>query len=254
MGVWTETPESLKATTPIVDAVGLARHEVLRRRLGRVHPRRREVGGGHAGGDVEGEDDRALLARQVDDRLRPGQRDGHHGQPDQEQRRRNPAAHACRPARGPAPEPQTAAGLEAAAAPAVQGPVQQGTDRDQRQRSSIGGQMNDIAYLRRRRRIVAMRTMARTRSSSVESDSASTPARPKAPFTSASRRRAASLEAAAESGVVGVDVELLAGLGVLHDQRADVGQLDLARVEQPDGDDLVAPVEQAQRPLPARAR
>ena len=39
---------------------------------------------------------------------------------------------------------------------------------------------------------------------------------------------------------MGVDVELLAGLGVLHDQRADVGQLHLARVEQPDGQDLVA--------------
>ena len=97
-----------------------------------------------------------------------------------------------------------------------------------------------------------MRTMARTRSSSVESDRASTPARLNAPITVRLAPLRRLLEAASESGVVRVDVELLAGLGVLHDQRADVGQLDLARVEQANGDDFVPPVEQAQRPVPAR--
>ncbi len=52
--------------------------------------------------------------------------------------------------------------------------------------------------------------------------------------------------------VVGVDVELLAGLGVLHQQGADVGQLDLAPIEQPHGEDFVALGQQAERPLPAR--
>jgi hypothetical protein len=50
---------------------------------------------------------------------------------------------------------------------------------------------------------------------------------------------------------VGVDVELLAGLGILHDQRADIGKLDLAPVEQPDGQDLVPLRELVERPLPA---
>ena len=48
-----------------------------------------------------------------------------------------------------------------------------------------------------------------------------------------------------------VHVELLARLGVLHDERADVRQLGLARIEQPHGQNLVAPVEQIQRSLPA---
>ena len=47
-------------------------------------------------------------------------------------------------------------------------------------------------------------------------------------------------EPSPEALVVRVDVQLLAGLGVLDDDRADVRQLDLARVEQPDGQHLVA--------------
>ncbi len=58
-------------------------------------------------------------------------------------------------------------------------------------------------------------------------------------LTSASRRLRRFLEAASESGVVRVDVELLARLGIVHDQRTDVGQLDLARVEEANGEDLV---------------
>ena len=99
-----------------------------------------------------------------------------------------------------------------------------------------------------------MRTIARTRSSSVESDRASTPARLKAVGHGRLALAGGLLEAAPEARVVGVDVELLAGLGVLHDQRPDVGQLDLARVRQADGEDLVAPVEQAAAAAPSPAR
>ena len=112
--------------------------------------------------------------------------------------------------------------------------------------------MNDTAYLRRLCRSLAMRTIALTRSSSVESETASTPARLKASLSVASRLSGGLAEPPAEALVVRVDVELLAGLGVLHDQRADVGQLDLAPVEQADRQDLVALGEQVQRPLPAR--
>ena len=48
-----------------------------------------------------------------------------------------------------------------------------------------------------------------------------------------------------------VDVELLAGLGVLHEKRADIGQLDFPPVEQPDGHHLVALGQQVQRALPS---
>ncbi len=50
---------------------------------------------------------------------------------------------------------------------------------------------------------------------------------------------------------MGVDVELLAGLGILDEQGTDVGQLDLATVEQSDGHDLVALGQQVQGALPA---
>ena len=68
-----------------------------------------------------------------------------------------------------------------------------------------------------------MRTIASTRSSSVESETASTPDRRKASLKVASRRVRGLSEAAPEALVVGVDVELLAGLGVLHDQRPTSG-------------------------------
>src|SRR5512140_1087961 len=43
------------------------------------------------------------------------------------------------------------------------------------------------------------------------------------------------LETLAETRIMRVDVELLAGLGILHDDRADVGQLRLGRVGEPHG-------------------
>ena len=96
-----------------------------------------------------------------------------------------------------------------------------------------------------------MRTMARTRSSSVDSVTASTPERRKASFTALLAGPSRLLEALAEPRVAGVHVELLARLRVLHDDRADVGQVGLARVDQADGEDLVPPVEQVERPFPA---
>ena len=76
--------------------------------------------------------------------------------------------------RSRAPESQTPAGIRA-------------------RRRSMAGQMKVTGYLlRRRRRSVAMRTMARTRSSSVDRETASTPARANAPLTTTSRWAAAS--------------------------------------------------------------
>ena len=81
------------------------------------------------------------------------------------------------------------------------------------------------------RRTFAKRTMARTRSSPVESGKASTPARLKA-WLKAVSRCCAACSNAAELPVVRIHVELLARLGILHHDRADIGQLHLARVPQ----------------------
>ena len=99
-----------------------------------------------------------------------------------------------------------------------------------------------------------MRTIAATRSSSVESDIASTPARLNASPTAASRARAASSKRLAEGAVARVHVELLARLGVLHDDWADVGQLDLARVDRRTASTSCRRLRQCERPLPARGR
>ncbi len=114
--------------------------------------------------------------------------------------------------------------------------------------------MNVTRQFRRFWRSVAMRTIAVTRSSSVESETASTPDRWKASLRVGLAPLRSLAEAAAEALVMGVDVELLAGLGVLHDQRPDIGQLHLAPVEQADRQHLVSLGQQVQRALPARAR
>ena len=54
----------------------------------------------------------------------------------------------------------------------------------------------------------------------------------------------------AEPPVAGVDVELLAGLRVLHDDRADIGQVGLPRVDEADRQDLVPSMEQVEGPFP----
>ena len=111
--------------------------------------------------------------------------------------------------------------------------------------------MNDIGSGRRFGGAAAIRTIAATRSSSVESATASTPARRNASLQLGLAPVGRLLEPTPEPLVVRVDVELLAGLGILHEHRPDVGQLDLARVVQADRDHLVPLGQQLERPLPA---
>ena len=59
------------------------------------------------------------------------------------------------------------------------------------------------------------------------------------------------LEALAKAGVVGVDEQLLAGLGIAHGDQADVRQVHLQRVEQAHRGHLVAQRQLAERLLPA---
>ena len=84
------------------------------------------------------------------------------------------------------------------------------------------------------------------------SSSASTPARASASRSSVSRRSAAAAKRLRKPPVVGVDEELLAGLGVLHRHQAEVGQVHLERIEQAHGGDFVALRELAERFVPAR--
>ena len=62
----------------------------------------------------------------------------------------------------------------------------------------------------------------------------------------------AGLASAAELGIARVHHELLAGLCVLDDDHAGIGQLVLTRVEQTDRDDLVTLGQLEQRPFPSR--
>ena len=62
------------------------------------------------------------------------------------------------------------------------------------------------------------------------------------------------VQAAPEQRVAGVDEQLLAGLGVLDEDQPEVGQVELERVDDPDGDHLVPVGQPGQRPLPARRR
>ena len=104
---------------------------------------------------------------------------------------------------------------------------------------------------RRHLRDSTIRTSARTRSSAVDTSQMSTPARSGERAQLRLAVLAGLAQAAAELGVARVDDELLSGLGVLDDDHAGVGKLVLARIEQPDRDDLVALGQPEQRPLPA---
>ena len=184
--------------------------------------------GGHAGRDVEGEHDRALGPRQRHGRLRPGDRDDEHDEPDDDERARQQRAPA--PARGGAPcgarrsrrgRPSSA---EARARrrsldPARGEHAERHEDEEQQQ---LRREEGHARFRRRRLRRVAMRTIARTRSSSVDSVTASMPARPNARASSASRSAAAASNRRRNFASCVSTHQLLAGLGVLDHDRPDV--------------------------------
>ena len=94
------------------------------------------------------------------------------------------------------------------------------------------------SWLRRLRRS-AKRSIASTRSSSVESSSASTPACRNDARSAFSRCSTIARKAFAEASIVGVDGELFPGLGVLDRHQSEIGQLHLQRIVQAHRDDLV---------------
>lgn len=60
------------------------------------------------------------------------------------------------------------------------------------------------------------------------------------------------VEAGPEAFIMGIHVQLLARLGIFNDDGADIGQLELARVGDVDGEHFVALVKQGQGALPSR--
>ena len=60
LGACTDKPLSLNATTPMSTLGGWRSTKARRGGFGRVHARRLQIVGGHAAGDVKGQDDRAL--------------------------------------------------------------------------------------------------------------------------------------------------------------------------------------------------
>ena len=108
------------------------------------------------------------------------------------------------------------------------------------------------SWLRRLRRS-AKRRIASTRSSFVDSSSASTPAVRKAARSCALALLRGRLEAPAEAAIVGVDEQLLAGLGILRRRASPRSGSSISmRVVEPHGDDVVALREPGQRLRPAR--
>ena len=226
-------------------------------RLRRLDPGRLEVVGAHAVRHVEGEDHRALAVAAA-----RGSRSGARA-PKHDERERRPRR--ARTGRGAASRSAPAAAVGTSPSGASR-PARSARRRSSHtyastrhgdaatSQSSIHGEPSDISAAA----ACATRRSGRARvtRSSVGRDLVDVdPGAERSPrASSASRSSPASREAAPELGVARVDDELLAGLGVLDDDHAGVGQLVLARVDEPDRDDLVALGRAAAAAAPSPAR
>src|SRR5207253_9549575 len=132
--------------------------------------------------------DRALVPRRRDYALGPRGRQGHDHQADEDQSGREDGPNAARPPRRPPGKAQTTAAGRPLTTPSLEREVDTDTRGNEEQQHKRLRPEERHGYLRRRRSSVAIRTMARTRSSSVERDIASTPARLNASATDHSRR------------------------------------------------------------------
>ncbi len=61
-------------------------------------------------------------------------------------------------------------------------------------------------------------------------------------------------KATPKRSIAGIDIEMLACLGILDHDQTRVGQFDLARIPQPDGDQFVASIEQRRATAPTPVR
>ena len=121
-----------------------------------------------------------------------------------------------------------------------------------RRRARAASTARRSVIARRRLRSWEIRNSARTRSSSVDTVNRSSPADRRSATSVACRSSACCAQALLEAGVVGVDEDDLAGLGVLDVDHPGGGQLELAPVDHLDRHDVVAAGELAEQALPAR--
>ena len=158
-----------------------------------------------------------------------------------------PSRARARPRPGPpaaTPPAARAAARRRAAATAAQ--------RQARGDEQADGQENGVGEAHARLRWVLATTSmsAVARSASVPMRWMGTPARRIPAARPASRSSTPARSRARSSGSLGVDDELLSGLGVLDDDKADVGQFVIGGVDDAQGDHLVAWHQAQQRPAP----
>ena len=193
-------------------------------------------------------------------------RDEHQRQRDQEQQRRHvPAEALARAHRVPdeargsrsAARPSSSAAAARGRRPPPAGPAAAATASRARGTSRVDSR--GAAAGRRRWRAGCAACAGRRSAGSRRRDrrpstssSASTPAARKAERSSASRRFAAAAKRWRKPAVVRVDEQLLAGLGILDDEQAEIGQLHLQRIVEPHRDHVVALGEVGERLGPAR--
>lgn len=114
-------------------AARLALHEVPRGGFGRFHPRRLQIVGRHAAGNINRKDDRAFLPRQADDRLGACQRDHQDREAEKKERRRDVAAQTEPAPRGLLHESKTAVTRGKTPPPPLQHDVQHDAQWNQQQ-------------------------------------------------------------------------------------------------------------------------
>ena len=236
-----------------VDPPGQDVDELLGRLLHRAEAVGLDVGGLHRQRDVDGHHDRRPLPRHAHLGARHGQRDDEGGQAqgDDAEGQVPPPA---RPLRHDRAQQRHVGEPRGVGLPAQ---LQHDVERDQRGDHQQGQQPQrrleahrEAPPLPARRRSATKRTTSISQSRSVRSCRWPAPARRRAAAICARCAAAPVGEPRPELGVAGRHLQRLPGLGVDDGQQADVGQLQLPRVEDLDRQQLVPGRQRAQRALP----
>ena len=250
LGCRTVTALSPNATTPIRIELGCRSTKAVAAAFAAVDPCRLEILGAHAVRDVEGEDHRALPLRHREAHGRAREREADERECRREERERDVASPADRrpAAVGTSPSDASRAARSARRRSRPHVREHQGGDAGEAEQ-----------HPRRRERHQRRRHL---RDSTIRTSDADEVVRGRylADVDAGAEGQRTQLRLAVlaglaktttELGVARVDHELLAGLRVLDHDHAGVGKLVLARVEQPDRDDLVALGQLEQGPLPS---
>ncbi len=227
----------------------LLRHlgdERLGGRLGGAEPRGLDVVRPHRVGDVDGEDDRRLLARDLDRRVRPRDADDQRGERDAAARRR--AGGAGFPAARSTTFGSSAGLAKRAASEARRRSRRMYPTTSRGTISRPSSQSGDWKLTGAS--CVRKTASERSQSPEVERTTWRTPSERERPGEAAPLLGGGGGEPGAELRVPRVDAELPAGLGVDEPELTGIRQLLLARVADLDGEDVVAAGELEHRPAP----